>query len=346
MSVIPRARNESAHPDITAGQRAQGEPIPVAGAAAPKLSIVIVSWNEWAKLRDCLASLFSNPPLGEAFEILVIDNGSSDGTPDLIRTEFPDVKLHRNVINLGASKALNFGFARATGDFILKLDADTEVLDGCFDRLLAFLHRHPDVDMVGPRTFNTDGTIQETAREFPGPLSGLFGRQSTLTRWFPNNPISRRYLARDNLEATEPFQVAQLGGACMLFRRRLLSEVGFLDERYYHYWDDTDWCYRLRAAGKRLYCVPAAQIFHHEGNSRGKPKRPRRIWMFHYNAYRLYTRWQTLGYWDPRSVIAAVALLARASSLMLYHALRWRVAGRTPAESTPPQADAAGSDRE
>jgi N-acetylglucosaminyl-diphospho-decaprenol L-rhamnosyltransferase len=300
-------------------------------AAGPELSIVIVSWNEWPKLQQCLSSIYhSTLP---AVEVLVIDNASADGTPDLTRAEFPSVEVHCNRQNLGATKALNFGFARARGEFILKLDADTELMSDCIERLLEFLHRHPDIDLVGPRTFNTDGTIQETARQFPSALSGLFGRQSTLTRWFPNNPISRHYLARDFLDATEPFEVEQVGGAFMLFRRRLLSEVGFLDEGYFHYWDDSDWCCRLRGAGKRIFCVPAAEVFHHEGNARGKRKRPKRIWMFHYNAYRFYTRWRTRGYWDPRSIFAGFALLGRALLLMAYHSIPRR---RSEVAATPP----------
>lgn len=290
---------------------------PPSDAARPTLSIVIVSWNEWPKLELCLTSIYDNTSCD--IEVLVVDNGSADRTPELVRQHFPKVDLHCNIRNQGASKALNVGFARARGEFVLKLDADTELLPGCLDRLLDFLRRHPEVDVVGPRTLNTDGTIQETARGFPGALSGIFGRQSTLTRWFPNNPISRRYLARDFLKATEPFEVDQVGGAFMLFRRRILTEIGYLDEGYYHYWDDTDWCFRMRAAGRRLFCVPAARAYHHEGNARGKRKRPKRIWMFHYNAYRFYTRWRTLGYWDPRSIFAGIALLARALLLMSYH---------------------------
>jgi len=297
----------------------------------PVLSIVIVSWNEWPKLQQCVTSIFSSTL--PAVEVLVIDNGSADGTPDLIRSHFPSVQLYCNSRNLGASKALNSGFARARGECVLKLDADTELMPDCIDRLFEFLHQHPDVDVVGPRTFNTDGTVQETARNFPSALSGIFGRQATLTRWFPNNPISRHYLARQFLDATEPFEVAQIGGAFMLFRRRLLTEVGFLDEGYFHYWDDTDWCYRMRAAGKRLFCVPAAQIYHHEGNARGKRKRPKRIWMFHYNAYRFHTRWRTLGYWDPRSVLAGIALLGRAMMLMAYHGIATASASGTRADT-------------
>jgi N-acetylglucosaminyl-diphospho-decaprenol L-rhamnosyltransferase len=310
----------------------------VALDSSPLLSIVIVSWNEWPKLQECLKSIYRNslPPT----EVLVIDNGSGDGTPDLIRGHFPDVRLYCNSQNRGATKALNFGFARARGEFVVKADADTEWMPECINRLLDFIQNHPDADVVAPRSFNTDGTVQETARNFPGALSGLFGRQSTLTRLFPNNAISRHYLARHFLGATEPFEVDQVGGAFMLIRRRILTEVGFLDEAYYHYWDDTDWCYRMRAAGKRLFCVPAAQIYHHEGNARGKRKRPKRIWMFHYNAYRFYTRWRTLGPWDPRSMFAGLALLARALALIAYHGilLRW---SPEPRQSTPPGAEQA-----
>lgn len=315
-------------------------------SAQPDLSIVIVSWNEWPKLRLCLSSIYANT--SAATEIIVVDNGSSDRTPELVREQFPNVDLHCNTRNLGATKALNFGFARARGDLVLKLDADTELLPGCLDRLLDFLRQHPEVDVVAPRTFNTDGTIQETARNFPGPLSGLFGRQSTLTRWFPNNPMSRHYLSRRFLAATEPFEVDQVGGAFMLFRRRLLADIGFLDEGFFVYWDDTDWCHRARAARKRIFCVPAAQIFHHETNARGKRKRPSRIWRFHFGAHRVYTRWHTLGYWDPRAILAGIALFGRALLLIAYHSvLRLRPEtpkirvepGVIPADSRPTGTD-------
>jgi GT2 family glycosyltransferase len=150
-----------------ASQQKREEPWTAGEAAVRCLSIVIVSWNEWPRLRDCLLSIYRNPPSVGELEILVVDNGSSDGTPDLVGTEFPDVGLHCNAHNVGATKALNFGFARSCGDLILKLDADTELLDGCLDRLLGFMRRHPDVDMVAPRTFNTDGTIQERHASFP-----------------------------------------------------------------------------------------------------------------------------------------------------------------------------------
>ena len=297
---------------------------------SPVLSIVIVSWNDWDKLHNCLVSIYREEL--PAFEVVIIDNASSDGTPEQLRARFPGVDLHCNRRNVGHSKALNLAFARAHGELILVLDQDVELLRGCVARLLEFLERHPEADLVAPRTFNTDGSVQESARNFPTPLNGIFGRQSILTRWFPNNAISRRYLARENLGASEPFEVEQVGGACMLFRRRLLSDAGPWDDSFFAYWNDTDWCYRVRAAGKRIFCVPSAEIYHHEMSARPKGKRPIRIWRFHYNAYRLYTRWQTLGYWDPRSVLAGLALLARAGLLIAYHSLS---RGATGAEAAP-----------
>ena len=152
------------------------------------------------------------------------------------------------------------------------LDSDTELDRDCLGHLVGFLASRPDIDLVAPRTLNTDGTVQESARNLPGPMAALFGRQSTLTRWFPGNPMSRRYLARQHLDAAGPFEVQQVGGACMAFRRSLLAEVGTWDERYRGYWVDTDWCCRLGAAGRRIACLPSARLVHHESNARGKRK--------------------------------------------------------------------------
>jgi GT2 family glycosyltransferase len=298
---------------------------PNQATTAPTLSIVIVSWNAWAKLEKCLTSIYRNAL--PTVEVLVIDNASSDDTPARLRAQFEGVDLHCNTRNVGHSKAINYGFGCARGEFILLLDQYTELIDDCINRMLDFLRHHPEADLAAPRIFNTDGTIQESARAFPSALSGLFGRRSVLTRWFPNNPISRRYLARQFLDAAEPFQIESVSVASMLFRRSVLSQAGFWDDRYFAYWNDIDWCYRLRAAGKRIFCVPAAEVVHHETSASDKGKRPSRIWRFHYNAHRLYTRWQTLGYWDPRSVLAGVALFTRAGLLIVYHILKRRRSG-------------------
>jgi hypothetical protein len=150
--------------------------------------------------------------------------------------------------------------------------------------------------------------VQQSARRFPRPINGLFGRQSLLTRLFPGNLMSRRYLLTDRMSADEPYEVEQISGACMLFRRDLIDHVGPWDEGYFAYWVDSDWCFRIQKHGWKVYCVPQALIIHHEQNHRGRKKSPRRIWMFHYGAYRFYTKNMTWGPLDPRAVFAVVAL--------------------------------------
>ena len=298
----------------------------------PELSVLIISWNDWPKLQACLASLMRSSMA--SYEIIVVDNASSNGTPDRVQAMYPGVRLIRNAQNVGHTRAVNQAFGLATGNYILLLDSDTELEPDCVSILHDYLVHHPDVDLVAPRTFNTDGSVQETARNFPTPLSGLFGRQTLLTRWFPNNPISGRYLQRGQLDHSEPFPVQQVGGACMFFRRELLDVVGPWDTSYFGYWVDTDWCYQLHAKDRRVVCVPAARMVHHESNARGKRKSAKRIWIFHYGAYQLYTRWHTRGPWDPRAILAGAALLASAGLKAVMNVA-------TPAEPVDQRANAA-----
>ena len=284
------------------------------------LTVLIVSWNNWPKLRACLSSIYGGSV--SPTEIIVIDNHSTDGTIERLVQTFPSVKLYECPTNLGHTKAVNLGLSLALGELILILDNDTELAPDCIEILLAFMNARSAVMMVAPRTFNSDGTVQESARNLPGILSGLFGRQSFLTRMFPTNPIARRYLAREFIKAREPFQVEQIGGACMMFRRSLLRHVGPWDARYAGYWVDTDWCKSLCARGLAIFCVPDAHLVHHESNARHKRKTPSRIWMFHKGAYQYYTKWHTSGILDPRSVFAWLLLSGRALLQIAMNELR------------------------
>jgi GT2 family glycosyltransferase len=300
---------------------------------APKLSILIINWNGWRDLRNCLASIEVSD--GDGCEVLVIDNGSNDGSADHVRRQFPKVRVHANPSNVGAARALNQGLELAGGEYILRLDADTELHRDGIRRLLRFMAERPDVAVAAPRMYNTDGSVQETARNFPSVLSGLFGRHSLLTRVFPNNRFSCRYLARDNLQATEPFQVQQVSGACMLMRRSVIAEVGPWDEAYPQaYWDDTDWCLRLNKLGKKIYCIPQAGVVHHEGNQPGKKKSPSRIWMFHRGAYRLYRKHYTGGALDPRAWLALTVLSLRAALIIMRNHFGRAAPGNTSARTS------------
>jgi GT2 family glycosyltransferase len=280
----------------------------------PVLSLLIISWNGWSLLERCLASIRASH--FHDLEILVVDNGSTDDTIPELRARHDDVRLQLNPTNLGYNRAVNQGLELVRGEYVLLLDYDTELRSDTMARLLGFLRERGDVSVAAPRMLNGDGTIQETARNFPSVLNGLFGRQSLLTRRFPDNRFSRRYLRRDALTATGPFEVEQVSSAAVMFPRALALEAGPWDDAYPSYWADSDWCMRLRRMGKRIFCVPQAVVVHHEQNRPGRRREHARIWMFHKGAYRFYTKHYTFGALDPRSLFAAIALGARALLLI------------------------------
>jgi len=302
--------------------------------SAPSLTVITVTWNGWQDTRRCLASVFASAAHDSATEVLVIDNASKDGTPANIEQMFPTVRVLRNTDNLGHTKAVNQGLTVANGEYVLLLDSDTELAPDAISHMLEFLERHQEVGLIAPRTYNSDGSIQLSARRFPRPLNGLFGRQSVLTRWFPNNPITRRYLQTDELASNEPYEVEQASGACMLFRRSLFTSIGPWDEGYFAYWVDSDWCFRLRTHGWKVFCVPQASVIHHEQNHRGKKKSLRRIWIFHYGAYRFYRNNMTWGMLDPRALLAAVALGAHGLAQLAHNVILPRAESNATASTT------------
>lgn len=289
-------------------------------AATSRLTILIVTWNSWGDLKRCLESIRKSGA-AEA-EVLVFDNGSADGTAEKVRQQFPEVRLEQSPVNLGLPPAVNRGLRAARGDYVMLLDVDTEVRPGTPARLLEFLEARPDVALAAPRIYTPEGAVERSARNLPSAMNGLFGRQSLLTRLFPGNPYSRRYLASDHLRSTEPFRVEQVSAACMFMRRTLVDEVGPWDEAYRCYWVDSDWCAQIKRAGKSVYCVPDVGIVHYENNRAGKKKSPWRIRHFHIGAYRFYRKHYALGALDPRALFAAVALSARAVVMLALNELK------------------------
>jgi hypothetical protein len=288
-------------------------------APDPAVSILVVTWNSWNDLDRLLRSI--RALRFRDYEVLVIDNGSVDATPEKVEKSYPEVRLVRNPENVGLPGAVNRGFALVRGRYVMVLDVDTEVDSDAVSHLLGFLESHPTVSLAAPRIHTPQGDVEESARSFPSFMSGLFGRRAVLTRLFPRNRFSRSYLRRENLEQTDPFRVEQVSAACMFLRRELIEEAGPWDEAFRCYWVDTDWCKRLARIGKRIYCVPSARVVHFENNRVGKRKSPWRIWQFHMGAYRLYRKHDTLGAADPRALVALAALTARAGLLLVSNTL-------------------------
>ncbi len=284
--------------------------------ASPVLSVIIVNYNGGALLDACLASLAANPA-SVATEIILVDNASVDGSRERVAAAHADVKVIALAANLGLTRGFNRGVAAAEGRILLSLDSDTEVTAGALDAMLAVLDATPDAGASGATLVYPDGTPQKTARRFPSPLAGLFGRRSALTRLFPNNPVSRRYLMADHDGVAVPFDVDTLSTACMAVRRSVVEAVGAYDEAFFVYWSDTDWCRRIKAGGWRILSLPGATVVHNE-NLKARHRKVRRTRMvvdFHRGAYRYYAKHHA-GPLNPMRYVALAALSARAGLIL------------------------------
>ncbi len=241
-----------------------------------ELSIVIVSWNVRELLRRCLHSIL-DARRSINIEVIVVDNASTDGSSDVVQAEFPAVHVITNQENRGFPAANNQGLAVAQGRYVLLLNPDTEVMDAeaGLATMVAFADAHPDVGMVGPQLLNPDGSVQSSRRRFPTLATAVF--ESTWLEPYASRSgvglfgtTPRRLLARYYL-LDQPDDVVQdvdwVTGAAMMARREAVEQVGPLDEGFFMYSEELDWCKRFREAGWRVVYLPTARIIHHVGKS-------------------------------------------------------------------------------
>lgn len=229
------------------------------------LSISIANHNNKECLQSCLGSIYSHTP-ETSFEVIVVDNGSSDGSVEVVKQAFPLVNVIENSENRGFVKANNQGIRASQGRYVLSLNNDTVIRIGTLDGLVRFMNEHPDVGVCGPKVLNQDGSLQyQCRRSFPTILSSLFYFLK-LHRLFPRSEHFGRYLMtyRDCDRVSE---VDSVSGCCLMARREVIDKVGILDENFIMYGDDLDWCYRIKKAGWRVCYVPDVQIVHLGGQS-------------------------------------------------------------------------------
>jgi GT2 family glycosyltransferase len=232
------------------------------------LSIVIVNYRSRDALLECLAALFTDPVALDA-EVVVVDNDSRDGTAEALRDRWPRVRLIQNDSNLGYARAVNQGIAASDRDAVLVLNPDCVPEPGAVGRLLRHLEDHSRAGVAAPRILNPDGSLEYSARAFPDHLTFLFNRYSLLTRLFPNNPHSRRYLMSDWDHASTR-EVDWVSGAAMMVRREAIRAVGPMDEAFFMFNEDVDWCRRMKLGGWSVTYLPEATVVHHIGASRSK----------------------------------------------------------------------------
>ncbi len=252
------------------------------------LSVVIVNWNAGRALDDCLDALFASESSGTT-EVMLVDNASTDGSQVRAVEAHPSIKLLQNVENRGFACGANQGLERVVGELILLLNPDTMLNPSTLPLLVDFMNQRPDAAVVAPKLLNPDGTVQGSARRDPSLWTGLFGRDAPLTRLFPNNPVTRRELPSLRHVGDAPLEVDWVSGACLLVRRAAYEHVGGLDERFFLFWEDADWCRRFRGAAWKVYYLPTAVGTHDVGVSRAQ--RPfRSAFDFHRSAYRFYRK--------------------------------------------------------
>lgn len=268
------------------------------GAEAPDCSVIIVNYHTEVLLRGCLQSLRSSADT-VSFEVLVVDNsGTALGSGAL--DALPGVRLIDAGSNIGFARACNLGMAAARGRHLLLLNPDTLAHPGAVATLSRHLDAYREVGVVAARLLNPDGTLQYSCRRFPGPFSLFFGRYAMLTRLFPRNALTRDYLYLDWDHATAQ-PVDWVSGACLMARREVLDRVGGLDDGYFLFIEDVDWCRRIRDAGLEVVYVPEAEVTHRIGASRG-PVPPRVLWERHRSMLR-YVR-KHFGW--PRGLVSLV----------------------------------------
>lgn len=276
-----------------------------------QLAIIIVSWNTRDLLRQCLKTLkeeIARSSLKESdVAVFVVDNNSSDGSPDMVQLEHDWVTLLRNYKNLGFAVANNQALKAVDAPFVLLLNPDTEVCPHVIDSLIAFLHEHPKAGVVAPQLLNTDGSIQKSCRAFP-TFSGMLYELLGLSRLFPKNQKFREYKMLD-WNHDQVRQVDQPEGACLLIRRETLAQVGLLDEEYFMLFEEVDWCYRAKQAGWEIWFTPETQVVHHYGQSI-KQVKTRMILSSHRGLYRFWHKHYRKGrtYLDPVAYLGLMSL--------------------------------------
>jgi N-acetylglucosaminyl-diphospho-decaprenol L-rhamnosyltransferase len=258
------------------------------------LAVVIVSWNVRDLLTDCLRSLCADlTTSGLQADIWVVDNGSTDGTPGMVVEAFPQVHLIASPENLGFAAGNNVALREISNlqspisKYIWLLNPDTEVQPGATAALLAALEADPRAGVAGAKLLYADGSLQQSAFRFPGLAQLVF-------EFFPLPPrlydtsLNGRY-PRRRYEAQAPFLVDHPLGATMMVRAEAVAQVGLMDEGYRMYCEEIDWCWRMRRAGWRALCVPAARVIHHAGRSTGQVPIPSFVNLWTSRA-RLYAR--------------------------------------------------------
>ena len=252
------------------------------------LSVCIVSYNTCDLLRDCLNSLYQQPPL-PGMEVIVVDNGSSDGTVEMLEQEFPAIQVIANTENRGFTRPMNQALRAGKGNYLVQLNPDTLVRSGAFAAILEYLQSHPQTGICTPKVLNRDGSVQKQCRRgAPLPWNTL-AYFAGFARLFPKSHFFGGYLL-NYLEDDQISEVTAVSGSCMFIRRAVVDQIGYLDEIFFAYQEDTDFCVRAREAGWKVEYVPLGEVVHLGGHGGTRVEVYRSIFAWHHSYYLYYRK--------------------------------------------------------
>lgn len=277
------------------------------------LSIIIVTHNSSGLIGKCLSSIRENPPSRE-YEVIIIDNASSDGTPESIRAEFPEMRLVVNSDNRGYSRGVNQGISLSSGSLVLILNPDIIAREDSIDRLMDFMDDNPDAGMAGSKLVDPDGGYQYSCRSFY-TVRALFLRRTVLGKIFPRAKALREHLLMD-YDHEQTREVDWILGACMMVRRKAIDKIGLMDERFFLYFEDVDWCYRMKQHGWKVFYVPGSMMIHayrraSAGSIFNKP------FLIHLlSLFRYYEKWNRVFYFFKRHRQASKSVVFILSDLL------------------------------
>jgi len=228
------------------------------------LSIIIVNWKVKDLLEKCLSSIFEQTK-NISFEVFVVDNNSGDGSAEMVREKFPQVDLTAGAENLGFAKGNNLAIKKSRGRYILLLNPDTEILDNALEKMVRFMDTHPECGVGGCKLLNLDLSLQPSVRAFPDLVSQVFILLK-IHHLFPHSKAMHKYLVQDfDYEKTQ--EVDQVMGAFMMIRREVIEKIGMLDENFWIWFEEVDFCKRAKEAGFKILYTPEAKIIHLYGQS-------------------------------------------------------------------------------
>lgn len=270
--------------------------------AALAFDIIIVNYNSTAYLFECLRTVYE--AIGEMAATVYVEDNASHDQPERILEVFPAVRLHRNSKNIGFAAAVNQAIRRGSAPYVVLLNPDSLMDRRFFQNLIPFLEANPDVGLIGPKILDGDGSVQGSARAFPTPLTAFFGRKSLFTRLFPTNRITSANVLTSRCDGINPMCVDWVSGACMVVRRKAIDAVGLLDERFFMYWEDADWCRRMWDNGWKVQYFPLSTVMHYVGVSSDQLM-IRSLYEFHKSVYLLFDKYSKPSPWILKPLIMA-----------------------------------------